>query len=323
MGRRSPQHEASVTLAAAWIGGLAAGALLWAAPAFAAQPQLVQDDRDSPSPTREGDRDAASFQSRQQQPGEIEDKRASVNAPSHLGRATDTDQELQASRREADQHQAGSRPDQADDAPNWTEVQAMTALAQLFVSALAVLLLWRTLIATAEAVREARAATDAANKSVEVADRTAHAQLRPYVHLAGESLSIVPAGGLLGDTGEIVLTIRNYGQTPARRVRLEVTAAIGGHYTDPPPCGGTVPPVIHLDDIPPGAERLKTGFYVGGMSHRQHSIQAAEVAVFVSGRLTYGGEGQREYTTQFRRAWTGEGFFQDEAIVTAHGNVAT
>lgn len=94
---------------------------------------------------------------------------------------------------------------------------AIAAWLQVTIALLAALLLWRTLRATRDAVKEAREATDAARAAVEVSRTAAHNQLRAYV--GGNSFNYFynSETEMFGVSGEI----KNHGQTPAYDFRFQ------------------------------------------------------------------------------------------------------
>lgn len=215
-------------------------------------------------------------------------------------------------------------------AARWAFWAFVAAAVQVPLTAIGIALVWRTLRATEAAVAEAESATRAAQEAVTVAQETAHAQLRPYVYIVKERLAVKPivadrAGhsAIVADTADIIFAIKNFGQTPAKQVRLKARSVIGGHWTEPPPGDLGEAVTTNRADLPPGFERDITGWSAIGLAEVFPAVVLSERAIFFEGRIDYADANGKRYFTEFRRAASGEDAFDGVFIITAEGNEAT
>lgn len=175
------------------------------------------------------------------------------------------------------------------------------------------------------------ASVTAAQKSLELSTETAAMQLRPYVYVADEVIKIsavgIGVGGkfsrFVNDTGEITFAIKNFGLTPAKRVRLKARAFVGEYWLD----GGDVDleaaTEIHRADLPPGFDRRIHGYTVPGLAETYGKILNGQQSIFFDGLIEYEDAGGRKYVTHFRRVATGHDVQDGIFIITAEGNEAT
>jgi hypothetical protein len=215
-------------------------------------------------------------------------------------------------------------------AARWAMVAALAALAGLPLSAVGIWLVWGTLRATQAAVGEAGDATDAARKAVEVTEKTAHLQLRPYVYIVDEVAHAYAIHGrpehrgmAVSDHAPVTFALKNFGQTPAKRVRLRARGFTGEHWTE----GGLVDldaaAITHRADLPPGFDRKVEGYAVNDLKKDFARIRRGAASLFFEGVIEYEDASGNEYVTNFRRACTGDAIHSGVFIITSEGNEAT
>jgi hypothetical protein len=126
-------------------------------------------------------------------------------------------------------HAVNSQAETADDRQNanddlkaqqemafWALWMVVISGGQLGLTLIGIMLVWKTLQATKDAVREAEAATKAAQAAVEVTKSSAESQLRAYVF--PKCATVIESG--IYQNIVVHVTIKNYGQTPARCGRI-------------------------------------------------------------------------------------------------------
>lgn len=176
----------------------------------------------------------------------------------------------------------------------------------------------------------AKQAAEAAERSVQVAADTATKQLRPYVYIFGERVHPYAIlgnpdriGMAVADTAPVTFSIKNFGQTPAKRVRLRARAFTGDYWTE----GGLIDledaPLLHRADLPPGFDREIKGYTVGGLAKLFASIQLGEKSIFFEGVIEYEDAIGTKYQTNFRRACTGRDAGEGIFFIPSEGNEAT
>ncbi len=139
----------------------------------------------------------------------------------HAGNKTENVREQQSA--------YSTNADEAQNEPQWWYwsrrlVATEDTLAQwimAFFTIGAVLLVWRTLIATQEMVVEAKKTTNAALKTVEVTDEIGRKQIRPYLSYSRCEIFDDPPDGRGCEIG-VRLIFKNYGQTPAISVSFDI-----------------------------------------------------------------------------------------------------
>lgn len=167
-----------------------------------------------------------------------------------------------------------------------------------------------------------------ASRSLAIATREAAAkQLRPYLYLTEERFMYhqITGGGGRQMAVDALFAIRNFGQTPAKRVRFRAATFLGGYWSEDfaPDLDGAV--WIHWSDVPPGHSRPMDdpsayrclGFSDQDVAH----VTDDSRAFFFHGVIEYEDGDGKAYKTHFRRAATGLNFWI-RAIVTEGGNDA-
>jgi hypothetical protein len=174
----------------------------------------------------------------------------------------------------------------------------------------------RAMETSATATRRMASATSAAAKD----------QLRPYVYIFGESISVsvfFAGGTIVGDIAAIGFSIKNFGQTPAKQVRIKVRAFIGENIAAGEPIAFDDRPTVNRADLPPGFDREIKGCEIDGMALAYASILLGERAVFVEGLIEYEDAGGGKYETHFRRSCSGKQIETGTFAITEDGNEAT
>jgi hypothetical protein len=172
--------------------------------------------------------------------------------------------------------------------------------------------------------RATRSNANSAQRAVEVAADTASKQLRPYVYLTSEVVKTTRyIDGSVDDRAPIDFTVRNFGQTPAKKVSIRARAFVGGYWNDNFQADLSESTVIHRADMPPGFWREIDGFAVLGLSDLWPSVLLSERTIFLEGAVDYEDGAGVKYTTTFRRACTGENLYSGVFFITEGGNEAT
>ena len=118
--------------------------------------------------------------------------------------------------------------------------------------------------------------------------------------------------------------IQNYGQAPARSVKLVANAVIGGYWSArEQPVGLMDKPVVPLGDIAPGQEKLRPGYAVAGLSEGLRDISNGASSIFLEGQIQYEDDFGNSYYTNFQLAMTGIKLMNEPPSVTPHWNQAT
>ena len=110
----------------------------------------------------------------------------------------------------------------------WAQAMFWASLAAVVLTFVAIALIWRTLHHTRRAanyagdmVVEAKATTEAANKSIEVTRDSAERQSRAYMHPSGPKLTMHEDGKI-----SLFVKFQNYGQTPAYEVIVRISLTV-------------------------------------------------------------------------------------------------
>lgn len=104
----------------------------------------------------------------------------------------------------------------------WAREMFWTSAATVVLTAVGVILIWRTLKATRDAVKEAEKATVAAQEAVNVTHEIGGRQLRAYLGFIGIESQLAPNEAFV----RVAVNFKNTGQTPARRVRIRMGSFI-------------------------------------------------------------------------------------------------
>lgn len=169
------------------------------------------------------------------------------------------------------------------------------------------------------ATRDAIGKTEDANA---IARDSAHRQLRPYVYLTRVTMSLNNTMGVVVDNAPIVLHFKNFGQTPARHVKLRAKTFIGGIWNEPFDVSFDHCALIHMGDMPPGFKKERDGYTVLAVRNAFESILFGMQTVFVCGIIEYddGTPGKAPYRSEFRLASTDREFGDEKFSPTPLGN---
>ncbi|MDO8296057.1 MAG: hypothetical protein Q7T19_06415 [Caulobacter sp.] len=177
------------------------------------------------------------------------------------------------------------RREQERDGRSEADLHAQRALVgltiiQVFVGAFGLWLIWGTLKATRDAVREANDATKIASKALAITEIASDRQLRAYIGIS--DIKAAPSDGVI----MVKVLIKNYGQTPA----YDVHAYAGGWFGPFPSRGGHIkggPPAKQVSGIPmapTGTEELYCEIDPGGDAA---SVWAGHSGIYAYGYITY------------------------------------
>lgn len=200
---------------------------------------------------------------------------------------------------------------------------ALGALAALFTAIAAGAAIAAAIYAK-KAADHTEAAAGTAKESLAHDRKVDEVQVRPYVYLASEEIEIDEMVlGMISNVGQAKVALRNYGQTPAKKVTMKATCFIGGHMNDRVIGGPKAAAKVHVGDMPPGFERVKDGYYVVGIAKAEFDIKNSGKTIFLEGLIEYRNAGGEKFKTRFRRACTGDNLGARRFTVTPHGNDAT
>jgi hypothetical protein len=174
---------------------------------------------------------------------------------------------------------------------HWAKWMFWASLASVLLTLVGVFLIWRTLIhtrsaakAAADAVIEARLATQAANKAIEITAENAERELRAYVDISSAEITDRINGADWEEINSLQIALKNFGQTPAYDLRCWTLASL----RDLPPrepfeegelimFGNVGPSVltfprvkvtVRADQVGAVMQRAKGIFYWGFVSYR-------------------------------------------------------
>lgn len=163
----------------------------------------------------------------------------------------------------------------------------------------------------------------AANEGNAIARQSVQTQLRPYLYIEkiearfDHMLSVK----YIGDTADFEILLKNYGQSPARNVRIIAYAAIGDHWSkrSAATLDGVMP--FYWDDIPPQATRLQKGIGRDGLKGAHDDIYAGKRSIFVEGQIRYQDASGTWYFSNFQRAYFGEEYYHaNDPLITSNWN---
>jgi hypothetical protein len=170
----------------------------------------------------------------------------------------------------------------------------------------------------------ARRANRNASEANDISREANYVQSRPYLYLVDQSVAYqhMRSVGHVGDTGDIVLHFKNFGQTPARRVILRAKVVVGGVWNAGEPVDLEDTATVHLGDYPPNHAGKRDGYTVTGLKAADADIRAGTASVFIVGQIQYGDGIGRDYFTNFRLASTQGEYPAGQFSVCPTGNEA-
>ena len=207
------------------------------------------------------------------------------------------------------------------EAANWVKWAGVLAAAQLFISGLG-------LYALLETIKQGRNALKRARKANQIARHTAKMQLRPYLYLESVDHLIVwrqqvKHFDMLNPSPKVTIPLKNFGQTPAKNIRLRVMAEVGGYWSDRPLANLGEATTIHIGDLAPQAVFTQDGYTMLTTTSQIAEIKSGVSTAFVEGQIDYTDNLGGEYYTRFQIAYSGETFARDKPSRTPHWNDAT
>lgn len=179
---------------------------------------------------------------------------------------------------------------------NWAYIMGSAAVLGMVLSAIGVVLVWTTFQATKEANL--------------IAATTQFFELRPYVFLDQATFGheVKSKDGttrrVLLDPSPVALTIKNFGSTPAKNVKLVARAFVGGVWNAPFETQLGDAAEIPLGDIPPGQSTPRDGFFVSSSQPSRAAMSDGEMSLFIEGCITYENSQGSGFETKFRWAST-------------------
>lgn len=209
----------------------------------------------------------------------------------------------------------------------WAKAMFWAAFFSVVLTALGIILIWRTLIYTREAAKSAAAAVDQANAAtvaakdgVSVTQRIGEAQVRAYFGIEVLSGDVVEGRPLV-----FTIKITNHGQSPAMNVSFAATAFIrsadwkwGSEQLPAPegsrpmmmlPSGGSF--TTPVDMIPPV---ILDGTHIA-------ALRSGQALAFASGVCFYQDVFGQEWETSFRFEFSQEYCFRSGKVrISAEGN---
>lgn len=158
------------------------------------------------------------------------------------------------------------------------------------------------------AAQAAKQSADADNAALTETRRIAATQLRPYVYLVDEQFgrAVLSGGGL--KEGEITFAFKNFGQTPAKRVRFRAEVRVQeGPWNMDFPADLSKIHELQFGDLPPGHTRpMVEGYPVFGLEPYRLAFEGDTAAIVLHGEVVYGDANGVEYRTAFRRSVNGK-----------------
>lgn len=155
--------------------------------------------------------------------------------------------------------------------------QARIAFVQTLATVLAFIAAAVAAVFAGLAVYHSKRSADADNAALAETRDTANRQLRPYLSFTTdrqESPAPIPYDG------ETIVRLRNFGQTPARDIRLNIASEAVTRPVGSPDLSFTAPPVAHWDMSP--GEDMEVGLAMSDLTPDQYQQIAAGTRVLVS-----------------------------------------
>lgn len=229
----------------------------------------------------------------------------------------------------ADQKRGDSDLKAQQEMARWAFWMFIAAAASVFLTGVGVFLIWRTLKATRDTLKEARRTTDTAIKAAETAEFTnkiAEAtvdetrvsnerQLRAYVHVANASMDA-------SSNPIIRFTIKNHGQTPAKNLSVIIRTVIQKSIDERE----------ELSDTPDGTEygprllapKAETTIPIECSDYLVHRrFKNSDKRIYLYGRIVYKDTFDKMRFTQFQMCSREVGFVSDVFSFCHSGNEAT
>lgn len=235
--------------------------------------------------------------------------------------------------RAEDSRRAEARSAQADEEAVWqTYYQSRSGALQ---TALGVLVLSATVWAAwaaRNAAIYAKDAAEAAKDALKHDQRVDEVQVRPYVYVTSEHIdAVMLKRGITEElvfrtcreTGVIEFEFKNFGQTPAKRVRMRAHCFIGGYWNEPFRSKLRSATWVYVGDMAPSVSKKIDDYTVANLAAQYISIKADAKSIIIDGEIEYADAAGRKYRTHFRRACTGEDVDRGSFFVTPKGNEAT
>lgn len=179
----------------------------------------------------------------------------------------------------------------------WAKWMFWAALGSVVLTAIGVGLIWRTLvhtklaaIAAADAVSEAKSATEAANQTLAVTENTAMRQLRAYISIEPDTVyNWIHRDQVLG----VRFITRNHGQTPGGQIYFEYSMALRD-----------APPKIRAPELPHRYDQ-KTALFPGATVpvrlYYRGRLSDDEIADIEAGHTRFHTWGVMHYTDAFKK----------------------
>ena len=214
-----------------------------------------------------------------------------------------------------------------DDMAFWAKLMFFATMVAVGLTGFGIWLIKRTLDETKVAAKhtegmleEAKKTTEAAHAAIQATDKNAERQLRAYVHISNaEVVTIGPASNQ-----EVVLVIKNYGQTPSSHARTRAGAGVQEW-----PLKTQLPDVPEdilegIGPLPPGRPGTLSVPVPKLNDREMGELQAGRAAIFCYGEITYDdGFSPVQRWTKFRLACHGEGLADGHMQECEEGNEAT
>jgi ribosomal protein L7/L12 len=179
----------------------------------------------------------------------------------------------------------------------WAFFTMLATFSGLFITGLGVWFVKHTLDATRAAVDEAIKATEAANAAVAVTSDTAERQLRAYVTVIKARIS----GYAVGAYPECMITLKNTGQTPARRLRVNLSFRL--LYSPASEADLAITPIDEMSQTTLGAGDEIKPRAKSPMPMLQDALDAIRLdgaAYYILGQVTYFDIFNKQQQTNFR-----------------------
>lgn len=226
--------------------------------------------------------------------------------------------------------QRENRRDESDLAAQWKAadwVMWATILAgiQVIATLLGLYYVKRTLDATLEAVEDTGKATKAMERQNDIARDIAHSQLRPYIYVSDGTIRIHRIHDIqfISDDIEFFINIKNFGQTPAKKVVVHIRGMVIDYDDFDHPKVFEESDTRVFGDMPPGFEEFTQPQTVSGIQAAHDSLNGETKCIMIDGRIVYEDSQGTSYRTEFRRVCVGHSYRESILGIGFNGNTST
>ena len=193
-----------------------------------------------------------------------------------------------------------------------------------WLGSLSLLLSGGGLVALLRTIAQGQKALKRAKTANKIARRTADLQLRPYLYVSDEIIKIWRTQfdqAVVSDIASAEIHFKNFGQTPARNVRVFARAFLADYLISK-----ELPKLFSEDDCavysdtPEGKVHWFDTLEVSGILAATEDLLAGNKAIYIDGRIEYSGLAGAMHWTDFRYMCTGKSFAASRMVMAWDGN---